>query len=550
MKTANRTGGRASNPANVITVGASGCDYTDITSAAAAVPGILGPSAQIMVASADPVAGDYITITLGNHATLSDSVHRYEFAPDGTHDASVPLLGGGKDHIVDMSEDDWLTALAAPLSAAQGTLINSTWWPQLAPALTSGYNTISVVASADCPVEGVTKSLYRPPDEDSYEIALYPGTYDEAPILASGIHLFGVGPREAIVVEHDTGDGIDYAAVLTLGGQNCSVSNITINNTQATTGASVCVGYSMGEATTEVDVIDCLMTGGKWGISGGLGTVSQCRVRGCKFGVSQPFFVLCATQRCWYTANVGYFKGSNGNCLGPMDMYAVDCYGLIFEDNLFYLERTAVQSAGVQYMIRLAGQGHRLTGNVFEVAAMPVNTDDIAFIRALLGTTLPSGEIAQPTIIANNIFRLNILGVNQPANVYAVKVAVASGTAGDIVLRDNKFITDASGTKQAVGLSNQAGSSKVILEPNGINGMEMGAIAAATNGQVIGAPFGTGAGLTAALLDTAFCGTGNRSYLAHWFRGVYTNSADGNKRYQVWTDGTTWYYESVATAAS
>ena len=383
-------------------------------------------------------------------------------------------------------------------------------------------------------------SVYYPDTCDPLLFVLGPGHYKGGIRLYNGTYLTGQGDSSIVDVDerspyHAPNDiSLSYAISpngeacygVQLGCRRSGISGLKLESPKTLFGS---IGVVIGtDAPSDSILIDrTRIEVCEYAVLGGRGKISNSRVKDISGYAAQVMYTFCPSigvgLEDWGFSLPADRDGGVDNCYGLFDLLApINCT----IKRMSFRAYNATNSSG--YMARVGSHGG--SGNII---------DDIYYESwgpGSEGLSIIQQQVFQEAGLDTHVSR--VTAVVHGTNILHSTIGV-SGRFGKIHLNDLKFAgTKSGGFTADLNTGGNAVGDVVLQSSIHTNG----ALTLAANSiPPVGWAIGEGAGLTAALLDTAFCGTGNRPSLVGWFRGMYTNTSDSNKVYEAWTDGTSWY---------
>lgn len=486
--------------------------------------------------------GTLISVTVSGHATEADYNIVFEF----TESTDIEAAAGHTRVSLEYSKADWADALTA--SAAALTWDANIGWDTISRFMPSGgYTKISATCTGSF-VSSV-KGHYRSADADDFVFMLAPGTYTGRMSMPSRTHLVGVN-RDTCILTRDVGDTDSYVDFLLINGSNCSISNLTVDDDyvagsaeDATSQWRSIIRALPADRTTRIkniSVTNCTLLGMSWGTY-----VTNCDnllVSDCYVAASNPFW-LESTIDGVIQNNSGYWHGAQQLCLAMADLTSKENYNITVANNSFVLH--GLSTSCTPYIINIGGCAHNVVNNLVSVITNVGAAPSVSYMIQLFSSVVPSGRLAKDNIIANNTCSITHT-IGAPSSLRVILADTTSTTnacVSNLIMSKNLITNNATTSVELMKCrGDDFGTPNIFIDNDGINGID--GTVELLNFTVTGLPRGSGAGLTSALLDTAFCAgvSANRKKLANWFRGKYTNTADSNKVYTVWTDGTAWHH--------
>jgi len=268
-----------------------------------------------------------------------------------------------------------------------------------------------------------------------------------------------------------------------------------------------------------------------WSVRGGAGYVNQCVLQDMSGECHQPIWIT-ALCRDSIISDVHYAV--------PADWTISGCHSLC--DLSAGLINCSLSNMSFKSRATGAGYGFMLSGvgNVMSDVVVESVTPNAPYLFAVVGNDL--GE----AIVSPNLLR-NVL-IRSVGTLATPKIQVDATASAEVqAIFDNVAVEC---TKSDATIELELTTAGMLLLRSPI--LSKQAVTLKNGSQIpIGQPTGSGAGLSAALLDASFANdsAANRPLLAGWFRGKYVNTSDSNKVYTAWTDGTTWYSALQAAAA-
>jgi len=544
----------AATPAQTVIVRA-GESIQDAIDSVATPDKFLGILEYLITLDGDVAEGEWFRITVKGHDTLPDSDHVYEFDGDANITQVCPTCGGPA-HAIDITGgvENFISGPAAQavIESVQGSAGDASviclgdLMVQVNPH--GGYKYMELdyhVANTTPPVS--TRGYYPPQSIDTVFL-VYPGLYEEQVRLYKNMHLIGVGGPESCIIRHEDSTPTDghvvhcesYCSIIGLG-----IHNIYDESFQA---GAFYSGVKMGtayELCEDVLIEDCHIKCQNYPIHAANGWNKRCIVRNNILEGSNTMELGGQIEECQFIGNICRFKAESAACLAFCMTGNDKSRRNVWANNDVYLERTNAGAA--PYCMFFGGWGNQIIGNRIHVVAHNCYSNNPAYFLWLnSGMDLDGETNPLPNIISGNTFILTIYGT-MPSSITLLKKAnVNPARYADLIFADNVFrcYPTAPAAKVITELvQTGATNAKMYIHPGGINGWEDGTLSV-TKVDVIGAPQGSGAGLTPALLTAAF---GDPSLVGTGFRGRYRDTSTGSE-YLVWTDGTSWFYATGAEA--
>jgi hypothetical protein len=544
---------------NTLYVGA-GCQYTTIQDAVAAAAGVtLGYIGSYVTCSVvdvgDITLGSYITLSAKGHSTDPDEVEIYEFTAAG-----VPTVPGAI--AIDLSAcldiPDVVTALVTAIEANHALELDSAvGYGPYTGCLAVGIHDPTTWTYADIDVSNAPEwSLLNPrvkrATATAVEVRVAPGTYTitEPVILPEAVSLCGVNAEQCII----TG-ALTYPMVYM--DTDTAIRNVTVENTVADDASGI---MPMNEFydTSDVTVDGCIVKVRNWAVHmRNMGTdsavasiphqLTRCSIANNDLRGSNPIDISQPHRYTRITNNEVSFLASSSNCFAFMDdLNSVGAYYTSYAyicNNNVRLEAT--NSGRLPYGMTISGYGHKIAGNRIEIIWPDSAAGAVQVFRLNAATLHADDTVMAPTVIKDNVI---VLDCADPTNITNTTAVYGHHGADEILpdvdMANNLFVMSYSKAKIALHCqSTAAAPSTITLQTGALLGMEDSSVTL-VNTSVVGFPRGTGAGLTHALMDTAF-GAHDAVPVGQTFK--YVDSSDGSKEYLVWSDGTNWIHTAANT---